>query len=70
MKVKAEDIRAGDRINAYVNNGRQTCIVRNVLNLVEHENIVLTVSTPKHNYRNSGAKVIRFNRDALVDIVG
>jgi hypothetical protein len=66
MKVKAGDIRTGDRILAYCNQGRQTCTVRKVLEL-ENENIVLTVSTPKHN-RNSISKVIRFSRDALIDL--
>ena len=66
MKVKAGDIRTGDRIFAYCNQGRQTCTVKKVLAL-ENENIVLTVSTPKHN-RNSISKVIRFSRDALIEM--
>jgi hypothetical protein len=69
MKVKAEDIRIGNCVTAYLNNGRQTCTVKNVLAL-EQDSIVLTVSTTKHHNRNAGAKVIKFSRNALIDVVG
>jgi hypothetical protein len=68
MKVKAEDIRIGNCITAYLNSGRQICTVKNVLAL-EQDSIVLTVSTTKPNNRNSNARVIRFSRNALVDVV-
>ncbi len=66
MKIQAQDIHSGERIVAYCNNKRQVCKVQRVLNH-DLDNITLTVSTSVH-YRSSTSCVIRFRRDALVDL--
>jgi hypothetical protein len=65
MKIQALDIKIGDRIVAYCNNKRQACTVKQVLDSGQG-NIALTVSTS--HYRSSLSRVIRFDRDALVDL--
>ncbi len=67
MKVQALEIRIGDRIIAYCNNKRQACIVKQILN--GQSSITLIVFTSKH-YRTSVSRVVRFHRDALVDLAG
>jgi len=57
MKIQAEEIRIGDRIIAYCNNKRRSCIVKQVLS--GQGTITLTVFASKH-YRASVSRVIRF----------
>lgn len=66
MKIQALDIQIGDRIVAYCNNKRQACTVRQVLDSGQGS-ITLTVFTSEH-YRSSVSRVVRFCRDALVDL--
>ena len=66
MKIQAMEIRMGDRILAYCNNKQQICTVRQVDDSGQGS-IALTVC-PSENYRLSLARVIRFQRDALVDL--
>jgi hypothetical protein len=66
MKIQALDIRMGDRIVAYCNNMRQACTVIRVVN-ADQDNITLTVTTSGHN-RSSVLRVVRFRRDAVVDL--
>ncbi len=66
MKIQALDIQSGERIVAYCNNKMQACKVQQVLNQGQ-DNITLTVSTSVH-YRHSTSCVIRFHRDAWVDL--
>ncbi|PSB26045.1 hypothetical protein [Stenomitos frigidus] len=66
MKIQALDIQMGDRIIAYCNNKMQICTVRQVLDPGQI-NITLSVSTSEHS-RSSFSRVIRFQRDALVDL--
>jgi hypothetical protein len=66
MKIQALEIRMGDRILAYCNNKQQICTVRQVDDSGQGS-IALTVC-PAENYRLSLARVIRFQRDALVDL--
>ncbi len=60
------EIQAGDRIVAYCNNKKQVCKVKHILepNL---NTITLSVSTSE-NSRNSISRVVRFQRDALVEL--
>jgi hypothetical protein len=66
LKIQAVDIQAGDRIIAYCNNKMQICKVRDVLN-PNLSTITLSVSTSE-NSRNSISRVVRFQRDALVEL--
>jgi len=66
LKIKALNIKAGDRIVAYCNNKKQICTVKHILE--SHQNkVTLSVFTSEH-YRNSVLRVIRFQWDALVDL--
>lgn len=65
MKTQALNIQLGDRIVAYCNNKRLACTVKEVLDSGQGS-IALTVSTS--HYRSSLSRVIRFHRDALVDL--
>ncbi|MGA7938204.1 MAG: hypothetical protein WCA35_31935, partial [Kovacikia sp.] len=67
-KVKALDIQVGDRIIAYCNNRMQTCTVRFILEPGQ-SNITLSVMTAE-KYRSSSSRVVRFQKEALVDLVG
>jgi hypothetical protein len=67
MKIQALDIRIGDRIVAYCNNKSQACTVKQVMKSGQ-DSITLTVC-PSEHYRISLSRVIRFHRDALVDLV-
>lgn len=66
MKIQALDIQVGDRIVAYCNNRRQICTVQRILE-PGLPNITLSVFTTGH-YRSSVSRVVRFRRDALVDL--
>lgn len=66
MKIKALDIQIGDRIVAYCNNKMQTCTVQRLLDNSQ-ENITLRVYTSLH-YRGTASYVVRFHRDAFVDL--
>uniref|UniRef100_B8HKK0 FeoA family protein n=1 Tax=Cyanothece sp. (strain PCC 7425 / ATCC 29141) TaxID=395961 RepID=B8HKK0_CYAP4 len=68
MLITAIEIRCGDRIVAFCNQKRQTCIVRKVMDSAPGT-ITLKVFTSGH-FRESGSRVIRFRHDALVDVVG
>ncbi|HEY9739454.1 MAG TPA: hypothetical protein V6C90_03095 [Coleofasciculaceae cyanobacterium] len=66
MKIQALDIQVGDRIVAYCNNKMQICKVKQILDPGQ-TNVTLSVFTAEH-YRSSVLRVIRFRRDALVDL--
>jgi hypothetical protein len=66
LKIQALNIQMGDRIIAYCNNKMQICTVRQILDPGQ-VNITLSVSTSEHS-RSSFSRVIRFQRDALVDL--
>ncbi len=66
LKIQAVDIQAGDRIIAYCNNKMQICTVKYILD-PDLSNITLSVSTSE-NSRNSISRVVRFQRDALVEL--
>ncbi|GET43644.1 hypothetical protein [Microseira wollei] len=66
MKIQALEIQVGDRIIAYCNNKRQICTVRRIID-PDQSNITLSVFTTEH-YRSSILRVVRFRRDALVDL--
>lgn len=66
MKIPAIQIQVGDRILAYCNSKRQICKVTNIL-YPDQDNITLSVSTSEHS-RNAISRVVRFQRDALVDL--
>lgn len=66
MKIQAMNIQIGDRIVAYCNNKMKPCTVHRILDNSQ-ENITLTVFTSEH-YRISVSYVIRFHRDAFVDL--
>jgi hypothetical protein len=66
LKIQAVDIQVGDRIFAYCNNKMQVCTVKHILD-PELSNITLSVSTSE-NSRNSISRVVRFQRDALVNL--
>ena len=68
MKIQALDIQVGDCIVAYCNNKMQICTVQRILDPGQ-ANITLSVFTAKH-YRSSVVRVVRFRRDALVDLAG
>lgn len=66
MKIQAVDIQTGDRIVAYCNNKMQICTVKHIID-PDLTNITLSVSTAEHS-RNSIMRVVRFQRDALVEL--
>jgi hypothetical protein len=66
MKVQALNIQMGDRIVAYCNNKMQVCTVRQIIDPGQN-NITLSVSTSEHS-RSSFSRIIRFQKDALVDL--
>ncbi|MBW4440653.1 MAG: hypothetical protein KME10_05320 [Plectolyngbya sp. WJT66-NPBG17] len=66
MKIQAIDIQSGDRIIAYCNNKMQICKVKHIID-PNLENITLSVSTSESS-RNSISRVVRFQRDALVEL--
>ena len=66
MKVQALNIQMGDRIVAYCNNKMQVCTVRQIIDPGQ-TNITLSVSTSEHS-RSSFSRIIRFQKDALVDL--
>ena len=68
MKIQAIDIQIGDRILAYCHNKMKPCTVHRVLENSQ-DNITLAVFTSVH-YRSSVSYVIRFHRDAFVDLAG
>ena len=67
MKIQVLDLKIGHHIKAYCNNKMQTCIVKKILDLGQ-DNITLTVSTSSH-YRSSVSRVVRFQREAFVNLV-
>jgi hypothetical protein len=67
-KVRASDIQIGNRIIAYCNNKKQTCTVRQIIDPGE-SNVTLLVFRSEH-YRISASWVVRFHKDAFVDLVG
>jgi len=66
LKIHAAEIQSGDRIVAYCNNKMQICTVKHIID-PDLSNITLSVSTSEHS-RNSISRVIRFQRDALVEL--
>ena len=66
MKIQAVEIQSGDRIVAYCNNKMQVCTVKHIIDPTL-SNITLSVSTSEHS-RNSISRVVRFQRDAVVEL--
>lgn len=66
MKIQALNIQIGDRIVAYCNSKMQTCTVERVLD-PNQDNITLRVYTSVH-YRGTASYLVRFQREALVDL--
>jgi hypothetical protein len=66
LKVKALDIKIGDRIIAYCNNKMQICTVKLIVD-PDQSNITLSVCTAE-KYRSATSRVVRFQREALVDL--
>ena len=66
LKIQAADIQSGDRIVAYCNNKMQVCKVKQIID-PDLNNITLSVSTSEAS-RNSISRVVRFQRDALVEL--
>jgi len=66
LKIQAVEIQSGDRIVAYCNNKMQVCTVKHIIDPTL-SNITLSVSTSEHS-RNSISRVVRFQRDALVEL--
>lgn len=66
LKIQAIDIQAGDRIIAYCNAKMQICTVKHILES-DLSNINLAVSTSERS-RNAISRVVRFQRDALVEL--
>ncbi|MBH8555578.1 hypothetical protein I8751_25190 [Nostocaceae cyanobacterium CENA357] len=67
MKIKALDVKAGDRIIAYCNNKMQVCKVKSISS-TEQPNITLSVFTSEHYRGCLVSSVVRFRSDALVDL--
>ncbi len=67
MKVQALELRTGDRIMAYCNNHRRPCKVKHIEDSGSG-NITLTISLAQPQ-RNSLTRVIRFQRDALIELI-
>jgi hypothetical protein len=65
LKIQASEIQTGDRIVAYCNNKMQICKVRHIES--DLTNINLSVLTTGH-HQSSSSRVVRFRRDALVDL--
>lgn len=65
MKIQVMEIQIGDRIFAYCNNKMQLCTVQR-LEESSQTNVTLRVSTS--HYRRLDSYVIRFSRNAFVDI--
>ncbi|MGV0023924.1 hypothetical protein [Phormidesmis priestleyi] len=65
LKIQASEIQTGDRIVAYCNNKMQICKVKHIES--DLTNINLSVSTTGH-HQSSSSRVVRFRRDALVDM--
>ncbi|WP_190634708.1 hypothetical protein [Calothrix sp. FACHB-168] len=68
MKIKALDVKAGDRIIAYCKNKRQICKVKQIIDS-GHSNITLSVFTSEHYRGCLVSCVVRFQGDALVELV-
>jgi hypothetical protein len=68
LKIKALDIKAGDQIIAYCKNKRQTCKVQQILDPGQ-SNITLSVFTTEYYRGCSVSCVVRFQGDALVELV-
>ncbi|MBD2342850.1 hypothetical protein [Anabaena subtropica] len=68
MKIKALDIKAGDRIVAYCKNKRQICKVKQILD-PDQTNITLSVFTTEYYRGCLVSCVVRFQGDALVELV-
>lgn len=66
MKIQAVHIQAGDRIYAYCNNKMQICTVKFIME-PDPVNVILSVSTSERS-RNSISRVVRFQRNALVEL--
>jgi len=66
LKIQAVNIESGDRIIAYCNNKMQICTVKRVID-PDLNNITLSVFTSESS-RNSLSRVLRFQRDALVEL--
>lgn len=64
MKIRALDIRVGDRIVTYFNTKMQICTVRSILE-PERNNITLSVFIGDR-YRYTASRIVRFRPDALV----
>jgi len=67
LKIKALDIQVGDRIIAYCNSKSQICTVKHILD-PDQANVTLSVMTAE-KYRSSVSRVVRFSREALIDVV-
>ncbi|MBV8883053.1 MAG: hypothetical protein JO235_03500 [Chroococcidiopsidaceae cyanobacterium CP_BM_RX_35] len=67
MKIQAVDIQIGECVVAYCNQKMQACTVRQILD-INQDNITLLVYRAGH-YRKTISHVIRFRRDALVEMV-
>ncbi|HYW19312.1 MULTISPECIES: hypothetical protein [unclassified Nodularia (in: cyanobacteria)] len=68
MKIKALDVKAGDRIIAYCKNKMQVCKVKRILE-PGSSNITLSVFTSEHYRGCLVSCVVRFQCDTLVDLV-
>ncbi|MBD2239367.1 hypothetical protein H6G35_22590 [Aulosira sp. FACHB-113] len=68
MKIKALDVKAGDRIFAYCKNKRQMCKVKEILDQGQ-TNVTLSVFTSGHYRGCLVSCVVRFQREALVELV-
>ncbi|OUL37258.1 hypothetical protein BV372_03275 [Nostoc sp. T09] len=68
MKIKALDVKAGDRIIAYYKNKRQICKVKQILDLGQ-TSVTLSVFTSEHYRGCLVSCVVRFQGDALVELV-
>ncbi|QOV22869.1 hypothetical protein [Anabaenopsis elenkinii] len=68
MKIKALDVKPGDRIIAYCKNKMQVCKVKRILD-PGSRNITLLVFTSEHYRGCLVSCVVRFQPDTLVDLV-
>lgn len=66
-KIKALNIKQGDRIIVYFKNKMQICTVKSISNS-DQTNITLLVF-PGKQYRYSSSGTIQFKPEALVDLV-
>ena len=67
MKIQALDIRVGDRIEAYFKTKMQICTVQYILD-PDQTSVTLSVFTGDR-YRYSASRIIRFQPNALVELV-